>query len=714
MLRFALGAAITWLVITPSPVHTAARQDGEVAAAVRRNQQVPLNPDRALEVALLARRLGDRDAELELLRGATRGGRFSEVARIELAQALVTEHPDQAVALVVPTLHDEGSAQLFFAARSVVYRAAALGIEAASVTSLNKTLPDLSRRSRRMIGAAVADAGTAAGRQQMQDVLKRYPGDLVALDVARKLDAAAELTDRERWLVARCLYRHALYDEAADDLAGLVDCKTKGVPRWEVRFLLGRCDFRRDRYAKADQWYRAALEVAPGSEEKADLLVHRARALELMGQPEKAAELVVQAILTDASDNRRLYLARLRLSTDRLDLAELGISRIRSAADRDRGRILIGLYHIANRKPAAAMAKLHEIHHRPWRGPARVLLAGLHVEAGEVAAGLQALSKAAPELDVFWACHARRIMSCIDPEMRALWQREQLVQASKDETRLSWRALRELAVLASDPELLDEVRRRVAELRPIETTGEREELRGLAKELVSAGLDELAVRWDPDGFPRATPAEVLWSAAFFREHGAPWRSIRLADAAWRMLGADLPVRAYPDELTEALYPVSFLPQAQAASTLAGVDWKVVSGVAREESRWDAGVLSRVGARGLMQLMPQTAEQVSARLGDAPPTADGLFDPAVSLRLGAAELARLVSAFGGFVPAAVAAYNAGEAQSRLWLEQCGPDCDEARFLLTISFAATRRYTADVLASAVVHGAMQPDPEPPSAP
>ena len=79
--------------------------------------------------------------------------------------------------------------------------------------------------------------------------------------------------------------------------------------------------------------------------------------------------------------------------------------------------------------------------------------------------------------------------------------------------------------------------------------------------------------------------------------------------------------------------------------------------------------------------------------------DSLFDPEISLTLGAAELARLLDVFEGRLAPAVAAYNAGEVQAKLWLDQCGPKCDDALYLLNISFSTTRVYTADVLAGAV---------------
>jgi soluble lytic murein transglycosylase len=98
-------------------------------------------------------------------------------------------------------------------------------------------------------------------------------------------------------------------------------------------------------------------------------------------------------------------------------------------------------------------------------------------------------------------------------------------------------------------------------------------------------------------------------------------------------------------------------------------------------------------------MPATATAVAERIGRSKPTGGELFDPETSLDLGAAELARLLEVFGGRLGPVLAAYNAGEIQAQLWLDQCGGDCDDALYLLNISFSATRAYTADVLAAAV---------------
>jgi soluble lytic murein transglycosylase-like protein len=82
----------------------------------------------------------------------------------------------------------------------------------------------------------------------------------------------------------------------------------------------------------------------------------------------------------------------------------------------------------------------------------------------------------------------------------------------------------------------------------------------------------------------------------------------------------------------------------------GLDPKLVHAVVRVESDYDPGAVSRKGAMGLMQLMPETAD----RLGVVDP-----FDPEQNMRGGVREFARLVDRFSGNLQLALAAYNAGE-------------------------------------------------------
>ncbi len=110
---------------------------------------------------------------------------------------------------------------------------------------------------------------------------------------------------------------------------------------------------------------------------------------------------------------------------------------------------------------------------------------------------------------------------------------------------------------------------------------------------------------------------------------------------------------------------------------------------RQESLFEPFIGSAAGARGLMQIMPATGEALAHQAGWPPnfQPAD-LERPVVSLRLGAAYLAQQRAAFDGNWYAALAAYNAGPGNARVWYDQAGGDPD--LLLEIIPFRETRQY------------------------
>ena len=82
----------------------------------------------------------------------------------------------------------------------------------------------------------------------------------------------------------------------------------------------------------------------------------------------------------------------------------------------------------------------------------------------------------------------------------------------------------------------------------------------------------------------------------------------------------------------------------------GVDPKLVDALVRVESSYDPRAVSRKGAMGLMQLMPDTADRLEV---------EDPFDPEDNVRAGVKEFSRLVDRYAGNLQLALAAYNAGE-------------------------------------------------------
>jgi soluble lytic murein transglycosylase-like protein len=105
------------------------------------------------------------------------------------------------------------------------------------------------------------------------------------------------------------------------------------------------------------------------------------------------------------------------------------------------------------------------------------------------------------------------------------------------------------------------------------------------------------------------------------------------------------------------HPPGFAREAQAAWRRQGVPPQLTLGVILVESAFQPDEVSASNARGLMQLLPSTAERVSGILGEPVPREADLFGPAMNIRYGTAYLGMLLDSFGS-VPLALAAYNGG--------------------------------------------------------
>jgi soluble lytic murein transglycosylase len=155
------------------------------------------------------------------------------------------------------------------------------------------------------------------------------------------------------------------------------------------------------------------------------------------------------------------------------------------------------------------------------------------------------------------------------------------------------------------------------------------------------------------------------------------------------------------------YPMPLREQLAARAQAAGLDEALVYGLIRQESRFIIDARSPVGASGLMQLMPGTARWTARKVGlDWRP--DLVNDTDINLQLGTTYLRLVLDDFGGALPLAAAAYNAGPARARRWRE--GNAVEAAAWIEGIPFNETRDYVKKVLSNAVVYAARLGEPNP----
>jgi soluble lytic murein transglycosylase len=142
-----------------------------------------------------------------------------------------------------------------------------------------------------------------------------------------------------------------------------------------------------------------------------------------------------------------------------------------------------------------------------------------------------------------------------------------------------------------------------------------------------------------------------------------------------------------------LFPGRYRGPLKEAAEEFGLDPLLVAAVVYCESGFRPDACSPAGARGLMQLMPATAQEAASKVDlDGYSEAD-LGDPRMNLRLGCAHLQGLLERFEGDEHLALAAYNAGGGNVSRWLDET--EGDPRRVLDEKAFPETRRYVRRVL-------------------
>ena len=147
--------------------------------------------------------------------------------------------------------------------------------------------------------------------------------------------------------------------------------------------------------------------------------------------------------------------------------------------------------------------------------------------------------------------------------------------------------------------------------------------------------------------------------------------------------------------TNAAYPTLRLPDLVQAR--GRPEPALVHAIIRQESEFDPSAISSANARGLMQLIPSTAQMQARREGITYERAS-LTDPEYNVTLGSSHLADLIDDFGGSYVLAIAAYNAGSHNARSWIEEYGDprsrSVDVVDWIELIPFSETRNYVQRV--------------------
>jgi soluble lytic murein transglycosylase len=488
-----------------------------------------------------------------------------------------------------------------------------------------------------------------------------------AKDLLATIPSARPFTSDEQFQRAMTSYQSGRYALALQELAPFA---APGNPREsQARLLLGISAFNQRQYPQAVQWLES-LKDAPGPD-RTEALFWLGRSAGRAGDTAKSTEYLT--LVADVAPQTRraeeaLYLlaqaaaSEADLARSRAHLARL-LQEYPKGAWMDEGLWLQGWLAYKQQDFPTALASwdrlLAESGSR-WRVPA-----------------------------LYWRGRALETMKRVSDAVQAY---RTILDTAPDQFYYRLRARERLAGLskkglpkaAASPSLVT----RAGGVSGIHSQK--------ARALRRLGLtDEAAEEWSEQVRTRPDDRAGLADAcdAFLdleRYDKAVWLGNRILRPLFIQENGQPPIQGF----WQCVYPLGYVDVVQQNAKQRGLDSYLVLALIREESAFAPHAVSRAGARGLMQLMPQTADLV-ARENKLPAVAPNALDaPEVNIRLGAIHLADLLRDYNANLSLSLASYNAGKQAVQRWLQRFG-FADEVEFIEDIPYAETRNYVKRIL-------------------
>jgi soluble lytic murein transglycosylase len=131
------------------------------------------------------------------------------------------------------------------------------------------------------------------------------------------------------------------------------------------------------------------------------------------------------------------------------------------------------------------------------------------------------------------------------------------------------------------------------------------------------------------------------------------------------------------------YPILYRAELLRNAKAKNIDPRFVLAIMKQESSFRANAKSPAAARGLLQLVYDTALKYNKQAGFPNMQADDLYQPSVNIAIGSQYIAELKKEFGGMYEAIAASYNGGEDNAARWLSRSNPK-DAIQFFTVPSF------------------------------
>ena len=183
-------------------------------------------------------------------------------------------------------------------------------------------------------------------------------------------------------------------------------------------------------------------------------------------------------------------------------------------------------------------------------------------------------------------------------------------------------------------------------------------------------------------------------ATFYKRGDWANKAVSFIEPIWRKVPADYEIELIPREQLELLYPAPYSDSLLQFASPRKVDPRFVLSIMRQESRFRADVKSYAAARGLMQFISTTANQIAQELNRENFKQDELYNPPTAILFGSQYLSNLFEQFPNQPPAVAASYNGGEDNMARWLARAKSD-DSDRYVSEIVFSQSKDYVYKVM-------------------
>ncbi len=178
--------------------------------------------------------------------------------------------------------------------------------------------------------------------------------------------------------------------------------------------------------------------------------------------------------------------------------------------------------------------------------------------------------------------------------------------------------------------------------------------------------------------------------------GIPNRAVRFAEQVWKTTPADYVIELAPRELVELLYPAPHRGSLLKHASSRNVDPRFVLSIARQESRFQADAKSVAAARGMMQFIASTANEIATQLNQGSFNQDDLYNADTAILFGSQYLANLFKQFPNQPQAVAGSYNGGADNLARWIARSRAN-EADRYVPEIGFSQTKDYVYKVMAN-----------------